>query len=77
VSLFVLPLFVEPLVGQLLTTSQQHYMPFVALSSSVDNGIVANVPGELSALKSGLIVVVYLVVFGSLAWYSFLKRDAN
>jgi ABC-type transport system involved in multi-copper enzyme maturation permease subunit len=52
-------------------------MPFVALSSSVDNGIVANVPGELSALKSGLIVVVYLVVFGSLAWYSFLKRDAN
>ncbi|HEY4963835.1 MAG TPA: ABC transporter permease [Candidatus Saccharimonadales bacterium] len=76
-ALFLLPVAIEPLISLLLTTNQQQYLPFNAMTAVIDNGILQPGANQLSALRSALVVIVYLVVFWLIAWFSFLKRDAN
>lgn len=77
-ALFIIPVAIEPLVGLLLTTNQQQYMPFNALSSVLDNGTSVVVSGNvISASTSTLVVLTYLIVLWLIAWVSFIRRDAN
>jgi ABC-type transport system involved in multi-copper enzyme maturation permease subunit len=77
VSIFLIPIAVEPLLDLLLNTSQQQYLPFTALTAVVNSGIIRSGPGILSAVSSALVVLVYIVIGWVVAWVLFLRRDAN
>ena len=77
VSLLLTPIIIEPLIGLLLSTNQQQYMPFTALNAVLNNGLLNNVPGQLSAVRSAMVVLVYLVIGWAIGWVLFLRRDAN
>jgi ABC-type transport system involved in multi-copper enzyme maturation permease subunit len=73
--LFLAPGPIEALLGLVLKTNAK-YLPFTALSP------VIAPPGKpdaalLSPLKGALVFAIYLVVGWIVAWYLFLKRDAN
>ena len=77
-AIFLLPVTVEPLIGLLLSTNQQQYLPFTALSSVINNGFFSKVtPGLLSAERSAIVAVGYIVVAWAVAWVIFLRRDAS
>jgi ABC-2 type transport system permease protein len=77
VGLFLIPVTIEPLIGLLLSTNQQQYMPFTALTAVLNNGLLNNVPGQLSAVHSAVVVLVYLIVGWAIGWILFNRRDAN
>ncbi len=77
VSLFLLPVTVEPLIGLLLNANQQQYLPFTALSGVLNNGLLKSGASELSAGRSALIVLAYLIIGWIIGWILFLRRDAN
>jgi len=77
VSLFFIPVTIEPLIGLLLSDHMKQYMPFTALTNVLNNGLLVNVPGQLSAVRSAIVVMVYLVIAWVIAWALFLKRDAS
>ncbi|HUY53443.1 MAG TPA: ABC transporter permease [Candidatus Dormibacteraeota bacterium] len=77
VSLFLLPVTVEPLIGLLLNTNQQQYLPFTALSGVLNNGLLKSGISEIPAGRSALVVLVYLVIGWTIGWMLFLRRDAN
>jgi hypothetical protein len=52
-------------------------MPFTALNAVLNNGLLNNVPGQLSAVRSAMVVLVYLVIGWAIGWVLFLRRDAN
>ena len=77
VGLLLTPIIIEPLIGLLLSTNQQQYMPFTALNAVLNNGLLNNVPGQLSAVRSAVVVLVYLIIGWTIGWMLFLRRDAN
>lgn len=76
-SLLLLPVTIEPLIGLLLNSHQQQYMPFTALAAVLNNGLVFNGPGLLSSQRSVIIVLIYLIIGWTAAWILFLRRDAS
>jgi ABC-type transport system involved in multi-copper enzyme maturation permease subunit len=77
VALLLLPAVIEPLIGLLLNTNQQQYLPFTALTAVLNNGLLRIGPGLLSAERSAVVVLVYLVIGWAIGWALFLRRDAN
>jgi ABC-2 type transport system permease protein len=81
-ALFVLPNTVEGLLTLLLKHNSV-YLPFIALSqvsqapSQTAHGTSGAGLGSLSPTKGALVFMIYLVVGYLIAWYLFLKRDAN
>jgi len=85
-ALFILPNTVEGLLSLLLKKNSV-YMPFTGLQQVVQppvvNGIAAAhkardiATGYISAPRGALVFLVYLVVAWLVAWYLFLRRDAN
>jgi ABC-2 type transport system permease protein len=74
-TFFIIPVAVEPLIALLLKTNQV-YLPFIALQQ------VTHLEGSgmshlLSHSKAALVTVIYIGVGWIVAWYLFLKRDAN
>jgi ABC-type transport system involved in multi-copper enzyme maturation permease subunit len=72
-AFFLIPAMIEPLLG-LLLKDDRIYLPFAAMTQvtlpgSYEHGLT---PG-----KAALVVMVYLVVGWAVAWFLFLKRDAN
>lgn len=76
-ALILLPLTIEPLIGLLLNTNQQQYLPFTALAGVLNTGIIKTGPGVISAERSALAALVYIVVGWVVGWLLFLRRDAN
>lgn len=76
-AIFLLPVTIEPLIGLLLNTNQQQYLPFTALMASLNNGILLYDPALISAERSALVALAYIVVGWAVAWFLFLRRDAN
>lgn len=75
VALFVLPSAIEPLIGQLLNRNVV-YLPFTAQAQVI--GQSSPVHGySISPGKGALVFGIYLLVGWLVAWYLFLKRDAN
>jgi ABC-type transport system involved in multi-copper enzyme maturation permease subunit len=73
-TFFALPAFIEPLAG-LALKDNRIYLPFAAMQQ------VTNASPELkhalSPGKAALVFSTYLIVGWIIAWYLFLKRDAN
>ena len=80
VSLFLIPVIIEPLLGLLLNTNQQQYLPFTALTAVLNNGLLRvgkAGSGQLSAEHSAVVVLIYIVIGLAIGWLLFLRRDAN
>ncbi|HTB48617.1 MAG TPA: ABC transporter permease [Verrucomicrobiae bacterium] len=80
VSLFLIPITIEPLLGLILNTNQQQYLPFTALTAVLNNGLLRMGRvggGQLSAAHSALMVLVYIVIGLAIGWALFSRRDAN
>lgn len=73
VALFVLPAFIEPLLGQLVNKSAG-YLPFAALDQVI--GDKTEHGTQLSPAKAALVFLIYLAVGWVITWYLFLRRDA-
>jgi ABC-2 type transport system permease protein len=72
-TFFAIPIFIEQLAG-LALKDNRIYLPFTALSQvTVTNGL----KNVLSPGKAALVFGTYLIVGWIIAWYLFLKRDAN
>jgi ABC-2 type transport system permease protein len=72
-AFFAIPIFIEQLAG-LALKDNRIYLPFTALSQvTVTNGL----KNVLSPGKAALVFGTYLIVGWIIAWYLFLKRDAN
>lgn len=81
VALFLLPSVVENLIGFLLFKHNSVYMPFGALNQ-VLNGPATGagsdpISSNLSSGKAAGVYCIYLIVGWAVAWYLFVKRDAN
>jgi ABC-type transport system involved in multi-copper enzyme maturation permease subunit len=82
-ALLIIPGPVEGLLG-LLLKSKAVYLPFMALQEVIQPPVVdnahpahMNTTGYLSPVKGGIVFLIYLAVFWAVAWYLFLRRDAN
>ncbi|MEK7152494.1 MAG: hypothetical protein AAB834_00975, partial [Patescibacteria group bacterium] len=73
VTLFLVPTTVEPLLGLLLKENTK-YLPFSALDQVISNGMLSSV---LAHNKAALLFGAYLAVGWIIAWFLFLRRDAN
>lgn len=74
VALFAIPAFIEPLLSQLLNKNAV-YLPYSALTQLVGDDAPGG--GSLAPGKAALVFCSYLVVAWAVAWYLFLRRDAN
>jgi ABC-type transport system involved in multi-copper enzyme maturation permease subunit len=73
-TFFIFPAFVEPLAG-LALKDNRIYLPFTAMQQvSVPS---PDLKHALSPGKAALVFSAYIVVGWIVAWYLFLKRDAN
>jgi ABC-2 type transport system permease protein len=73
-TFFVFPAFIEPLAG-LALKDNRIYLPFAAMQQvSVPSPELKH---SLTPGKAALVFSAYLVVGWIVAWYLFLKRDAN
>jgi ABC-2 type transport system permease protein len=73
-TFFVIPAFIEPLASLALKDNRV-YLPFTAMGQ-----VTVATPGLKHALspgKAALVFSAYLVAGWIIAWYLFLKRDAN
>src|SRR5262249_49292817 len=87
-ALFIIPNPVEGLISLVLKTSSV-YLPFMALSQVIQAPVIGTVNGQpapahpdnstgfLTAPRGALVFLAYLVVAWAVAWYLFLRRDAN
>lgn len=81
-ALLIIPSAVEGLLSSILRHDSV-YMPFMALDQviqgpSLTGPHVNEAPtGYLSAPKGALVFICYLVVAWAIAWYLFVRRDAN
>ncbi len=73
VALFLIPAMVENILG-LLLKKNQIYLPFSSLNSLMD---VYSQENHISYTKAITTVLIYIVIGWLVAWYLFLKRDAN
>jgi len=72
VTLLVMPTLAENILSLLLKGNTK-YLPFTSLESVVNDRAVGNAtPGH-----SARVALLYIVVGWAVAWYLFLKRDAN
>lgn len=79
VFMFMAPSTIEPLLS-LLLKEKAIYLPFAALNAQImPPGSSALFGGgtTLSAGKAALVFSAYLLLTSTLAWWLFLKRDAN
>lgn len=76
-AIFLLPVTIEPLIGLLLSPNQQQYLPFTALSNIINSETSKAAIQVLSAAKSVMVVIAYLIVVWIIAWIVFLRRDAS
>ncbi len=77
ILLLITPTTVEPLIGLLLKDTAG-YLPFTALEKATAiHGDVSMFPGSLSTASSYAVVIVYLLIGWLVAWWLFLRRDAN
>jgi len=68
---------VEPLIG-LVLKQKQAYLPFMALNNLLTVGGEGGAPtNSLSDHRAAAVVGVYVVVGLLVAWFLFLRRDAN
>lgn len=77
VSLLLLPATIEPLVALMLNANQQQYLPFTALTGVLNNGLEKIGPNLISAGRSAVVVLIYVIVAWTIGWIMFNKRDAN
>src|ERR1039458_413091 len=80
VSLFLIPVTIEPLLGLLLNANQQQYLPFTALTAVLNNGLLRvgrAGAGQLSAEHSALVVIIYIIIGLAIGWVLFIRRDTN
>lgn len=80
VALFMVPTVVENLLGILLLKHNAVYLPFTALSQVLNGPTSGAGQPTSSSLSSGHaagVYCIYLVVGWVVAWYLFVKRDAN
>jgi ABC-2 type transport system permease protein len=85
-ALFIIPNPVEGILSLLLKHNSV-YLPFTALQQVAQGPIIKNVQaghpapesstGYLSAPKGALVFLAYLIGGWIVAWYLFLRRDAN
>lgn len=83
-ALLIIPGPVEALLS-LILRNNSIYLPFMALSQVIQGPTITsghpahpdNTTGYLSAPKGALVFLCYLVVGWMIAWYLFLRRDAN
>jgi ABC-2 type transport system permease protein len=64
---------VESLIGILLKDNVV-YLPFNSLNAVLGNSMSG---GEVKVVRSAVVYLAYLVVGWVIAWYLFIKRDAN
>lgn len=76
VALFVIPSAIEGLLSQLLRDNAV-YLPFNSLSQVIGSSNVSNPNNLLAPGKAAWVFLIYLVVGWIVAWYLFLRRDAN
>lgn len=77
VLLLVTPSTIEPLLS-LLLKGNAGYLPFSALEKAVlIHGDAASFSGNLSSAASYVVVSVYVIGGWLIAWWLFLRRDAN
>lgn len=76
VAILLIPATIEPLLSLFLRNNSV-YLPFTALTAVLNNGLSRVGPHELTAERSAFVVIVYLVIGWAIAWFLFLKRDAN
>ena len=74
-AFFLIPALGEQLLS-LLLKDNRIYLPFTALTQ-VTMPESAGVQNALSPGKAAFVVVLYIVVGWLVAWYLFLRRDAN
>jgi ABC-type transport system involved in multi-copper enzyme maturation permease subunit len=81
VAIFVIPSVVENFIGFLLLKHNAVYMPFTALSHTIQSqmGVATNTPisSTMSAGHAALIYTGYLVAAWVAGWILFHRRDAN
>jgi ABC-type transport system involved in multi-copper enzyme maturation permease subunit len=73
-TFFAVPAFIEPLAG-LALKDNRIYLPFAALQQVTMAS--PELKHALSPAKATLVFSAYLVAGWIIAWYLFLKRDAN
>jgi len=80
VALFVVPGIIEQLLGMWWLKHNSVYLPFSSLSQVLNGPATGSgmpTSSSLSSAKAAGVYIVYLVVGWVVAWYMFLKRDAN
>lgn len=79
VILFIVPNTIESLLG-LIIKHPEKWLPFLSLSHVVDPAITPtgnNASSLISPVRGGTVFLIYLVSGWIIAWYLFLRRDAN
>lgn len=74
-AFFIIPTGVESLLGLLLKNNRV-YLPFLALQQ-VTGLMGSEVLHVLSHGRAALVVGIYLVIGWAVAWFLFMRRDAN
>jgi len=75
-AFFLVPALVEQLAGLLLKDNRA-YLPFMALSQTAPPQGMTSSDLILSPGKAALVVLAYVAASWLIAWYLFLRRDAN
>jgi ABC-type transport system involved in multi-copper enzyme maturation permease subunit len=75
-AFFLIPGLVEQLAGLLLKDNRA-YLPFMALSQVGAQPGMTRSDFILSPGKAACVVLIYVIVGWLVAWYLFLRRDAN
>jgi hypothetical protein len=72
-AFFIIPAFIETLLGLLLKDNKV-YLPFIALQQVATS---AGITHPLTHSKAALVFTAYLAIGWVIAWFLFLRRDAN
>jgi len=75
VAVFLIPGTIEQILGLLLKNNQV-YLPFSSLAVLVGESS-SDIGGHISYLQAFTVASIYIVVGWLVAWYLFIKRDAN
>lgn len=75
-AFFLTPALAEQLAGLLLKDNRV-YLPFTALSQVVPPQGMTRSDFLLSPSQAALVVMLYIMLTWLIAWYLFLRRDAN
>jgi ABC-2 type transport system permease protein len=73
IILFIGLTTVESLIGMLLKENVV-YLPYNSLNAVIGNSMTGS---DVNPARSAIVYIAYLVVGWAVAWYLFIKRDAN